>query len=95
MSLFIYIPRKTAPRASAVQVPKVTAPAVAKTSTNAGRLNVLKEMSANQRKRMTKPELESELKKLGVKKNPSDGRALSDMLKVELLDLVETMLEGV
>lgn len=52
-------------------------------------------MSANQRKRMTKPELESELKKLGVKKNPSDGRALSDMLKVELLDLVETMLEGV
>ena len=93
-SLFIY-PPQAAPRASAVEVLKVIAPVVAKTSANAGRLNVLKEMSANQRKRMTKLELETELKKLGIKKNPSDGGALGDMLKVELLDLVESMLEGV
>jgi hypothetical protein len=94
-SLFIYTFPAAAPRASAVEAPKVIAPVVAKTSANAGRLNVLKEMSVDQRKRMTKLELESELKKLGIKKNPSDGGALGDMLKVELLDLVESMLEGV
>jgi len=60
-------------------------------STTSARLNVLREMSPNQRKRMTKTDLEGELKKLAVKRG-SDGRPLSDLLKSELLEMLEEKL---
>lgn len=62
-----------------------------KSSTLLARLQVLKDMSPNQRKRMTKPELETEFKKLGLKKS-DDGRLYSSMLKSELLIQLDKML---
>ena len=52
---------------------------------------MLREMSPNQRKRLTKADLESEFKKLGIKK-ADDGRPVADLLKTELLDELEALL---
>jgi hypothetical protein len=46
-------------------------------------------MSANQRRKLTKADLEGELKKMGMGKKTEDGRLYADMLKQELLDVVE------
>ena len=46
-------------------------------------------MSASQRKRLTKADLEGELKKMGMGKKAEDGRLYAEMLKQELLDIVE------
>jgi hypothetical protein len=49
-------------------------------------------MSSNQRRKLTKADLESELKKMGMGKKAEDGRLYSEMLKQELLNIVEALI---
>ena len=82
---------KSTPPAPRSPAPTIVAPASSATGSSvvAARLRILRAMSASQRKRLTKADLEGELKKMGMGKKAEDGRLYAEMLKQELLDIVE------